>query len=317
MKTLVIVAPDSDEVAPDIELQAAGLSDVGQERERNEDQFLIATLQQTLHVMDTSVSRDALGWLPAGGKGILLLVADGMGGTGGGDIASSVAVRTIANYLCNVIPATEGVTPSQSPLRQATIPGVRQGLKSALEQGDAEVRRVAQSEGASEAMGTTLTMAYMRWPHLYVAHVGDTRCYLFRDDQLFQLTTDHTLAEQLRERTQLEVDESSPWHHVLWNALGGGESPSAEPEILRRTLLPKDTLLLCSDGLNKHVTDEEITVALRSAESAEDACKRLVAMANTGGGRDNITVVVARSTTPAHDAADDAARATTIRRPPR
>ncbi|RLB61237.1 MAG: serine/threonine-protein phosphatase [Deltaproteobacteria bacterium] len=311
MQTLLIVAPDSDEVAPDLALEAAGLSDVGQERERNEDQFLIATLQQTLHVMDTSVSYDALRWLPSGGKGILLLVADGMGGTGGGDIASSVAVRTIANYLCNVIPATQEVTPSQSPLRQSTIPGMRQGLKSALEQGDVAVRRAAQREGASETMGTTVTMAYIRWPHLYVAHVGDTRCYLFRDDELYQLTTDHTLAEQLRERTHVEVDDSSPWHHVLWNALGGGESPSAEPEVLRRSLWPKDTLLLCSDGLNKHVTDDEIAVALRSAENADDACKRLVAMANAGGGQDNITVLVARSTSPA----DDAARAPTLRRP--
>ncbi|MBW2459177.1 MAG: protein serine/threonine phosphatase 2C family protein [Deltaproteobacteria bacterium] len=313
MHTMLIVASEGDEVAPGIELEAAGRSDVGRERERNEDQFLIATLQQTMHVVDTSVTYDPLRWLPSGGKGILMLVADGMGGTGSGDVASSVAVRTITNYLCNVVPATQAVVPSQSPLRQSTIPGMRQGLKKALEKGDDEVRRAAESKGTSDTMGTTLTMAYVRWPHLYVAHVGDTRCYLYRDEELFQLTTDHTLAEQLRERTKMEVDDSSPWHHVLWNALGGGETPSAEPQIIRRKLLPTDGVLLCSDGLNKHVSDEEITVALRASSSAEDACKRLVAMANADGGEDNITVLVARS----REAASEAETAPTLRRPKR
>ncbi len=313
MHTRLIVAPEGDEVAAGIELEAGGLSDVGRERERNEDQFLIATLQQTMNVIDTSVSSAALRWLPSGGKGILMLVADGMGGTGSGDVASSVAVRTITNYLCNVVPATQAVVPSESPLRQATIPGMRQGLKQALERGDDEVRRAAESTGTSDTMGTTLTMAYVRWPHLYVAHVGDSRCYLYRDDELFQLTTDHTLAEQLRERTKLEVDDSSPWHHVLWNALGGGETPSAEPQIIRRKLLPSDGLLLCSDGLNKHVTDEEIALALQAADNAEDACKRLVAMANADGGEDNITVLVARS----RKAGTDAETAPTLRRPGR
>jgi len=313
MQTLVIVAPDGDEVAAGIELEAAGLSDVGRERERNEDQFLVATLQQTMHVVDTSVSQDALRWLPAGGKGILMLVADGMGGTGSGDVASAVAVRTISNYLCNVVPATQPMAPSENAVRQSTIPGMRQGLKTALQKGDDEVRRVAEAEDTSDRMGTTLTMAYLRWPHLYVAHVGDSRCYLFRDDELYQLTTDHTLAEKLRERTKMEVDESSPWHHVLWNALGGGETPAAEPQIVRRKLLPGDGMVLCSDGLNKHVSDDEIATALRAASSAEDACKRLVAMANADGGSDNITVVVARS----HTASPDTDTAPTLRRPDR
>jgi len=293
MHTLPITAPGDDE-ALSVELQSSALSDVGRERERNEDQYLIATLQRTMSVVDTSVQIDAWHWLPRGEQGLLLLVADGMGGAGGGDVASSVAVRAISDYLVNIVPSTIPPASSAAPFRDSTIPGVRRGLRSALVQGDLEVRAAAHTPGASETMGTTLTMAYVLWPRLYVAHVGDSRCYRLRQGKLEQLTTDHTLAKRLEQRTDVVIDDTSPWHHVLWNALGGGDAPAAQPEVHRSELEASDLLLLCSDGLTKHVTDDEIALALESSDSPREACKRLVAMANTDGGTDNITVVVTR-----------------------
>jgi protein phosphatase len=277
------------------ELDVSGLTDIGLERDKNEDQFLVATMQRSLSVEDTSVS-DHLAWLPGSVRGTILMVADGMGGAGGGDIASKVAVSAIAEYLCTVMPIA-GSAPSESMVRQSSVPGVRHGLKSAMERGDAEVRRAAVAAG-EERMGTTLTMTYILWPQLYVAHVGDSRAYLLRDKVLLRLTTDHTYAEQLRQKTSMPLDESSPWHHVLWNALGGNRNEAVEPEMHRWMLEPGDVVLLCSDGLTKHVSDKDIARVLHAAESAEAACKELVKRANDGGGSDNVTVVVARCLEP-------------------
>jgi protein phosphatase len=280
-----------------IELDTAGLTDVGRMRERNEDQFLIASVQRTLFVKTTSLHLDALQWLPNSQTGTVLLVADGMGGVGGGDVASTVAVRAIADYLTLVVPLASGGPLSQRPgSERVTVPGVRQGLRSALKRGDSEVKRAAEKAGA-DAMGTTLTLAYVLWPYVYIAHVGDSRCYLHRDGTVTQLTTDHTFAQKLREQSSVVVDESSPWHHVLWNALGGDGSNTAEPDIQRVTLVAGDALVLCSDGLTKHVSESAIAKALDGAASASEACAELVGQANADGGTDNITVVIARCRT--------------------
>lgn len=301
MTTEIIVPPEVADVA----LDAAGFTDIGREREKNEDQFLVATVQRSLAIRNTSLSHEALAWLPGSAKGTILVVADGMGGAGGGDIASAVAVRAIANYLTNVLPLADAAARSsrRRALRDQTLPGVRQGLEAAIARGDSEVRRAARAPGAASQMGTTLTMAYILWPHLYVAHVGDSRCYLLRNRELQRLTTDHTLAEKLRERTEVVIDDSSPWHHVLWNALGGDKNTEVEPEVHRVVLETDDVVMLCSDGLTKHVMDQEIAPVLERAGTAIEACKRLVALANDDGGTDNVTVVVARSVAVSHSEA--------------
>ena len=102
-----------------------------------------------------------------------------------------------------------------------------------------------------QQMGTTATLAYFLWPDLYVAHAGDSRCYLLRQSRLHQLTTDHTYADRLRAGGGPEVDADSPWHHMLWNALGGVRNSVLKPEIDRVQLEPWDTVLLCTDGLTK------------------------------------------------------------------
>lgn len=144
------------------------------------------------------------------------------------------------------------------------------------------------------SMGTTLTAAFMRFPTLYVAHVGDSRGYLLRGDKLYQLTHDHTMAERLRTEIGARIDPDSPWNHVLWNALGGGVEAELAPEVQRLDLEIGDSILLCSDGLTKHVEDESIARVLADAEDAQSACDTLVDAANAAGGTDNITVVIGR-----------------------
>ena len=144
-------------------------------------------------------------------------------------------------------------------------------------------------------MGTTLTMAYVVWPRLYVVHAGDSRCYLFRGGRLEQITTDHTMAQQLVERGVLTPEEAqeSRLSHVLWNCLGGN-SHELQPEVHKAGLTLGDTLLLCTDGLTGPLRDQDLIETLQHDLPAQETCQRLVSAANSAGGPDNITVVVAR-----------------------
>jgi protein phosphatase len=148
---------------------------------------------------------------------------------------------------------------------------------------------------AHQGMGTTLTLGYITWPRFYVVHVGDSRCYRFRGGLLKQITTDHTVAQQLVERGAMtpEQAEESRWSHVLWNAISDNRGRLA-PDIHKETLAIGDTLLLCTDGLSGFVSEGEIAAILKREGAARTTCEQLVAAANAAGGKDNITVVVAR-----------------------
>jgi protein phosphatase len=281
-------------------IEAAGLSNVGRSRRGNEDAFLIATLQRSLIVHDASppTTRATLGAGTA--SGVLLMVADGMGGEGGGEVASRVAVSTVASYLLNVMPwASSAAAPSD-----ASSTGVGEQLASALVAGDSSVK-VAATHSTTPRMGTTLTMALVFWPSLYVAHVGDTRLYLLRGGQLSRLTVDHTMAQKVLDETVEPIEPGSELHHVLWNSLGGS-SALPEPQILKLDLKLGDRLLLCSDGLTKHLPDTEILAELSLGESSPACCAKLVDRANAAGGSDNVTVLVAdaRPSSPAAHASN-------------
>jgi serine/threonine protein phosphatase PrpC len=268
----------------DVALDAAGLTDTGLHREKNEDAFLIATLQPTLVVHDATAS--AQGWFAGDPLGTLLIVADGMGGQGGGDVASRTAINAVSNYLLNALPWGAPTADTRGDRDSAT--GLRGQLSSALVAGDATIK-TAGANTLTPRMGTTLTAALVLWPVVYVAHVGDTRCYLLRDGRLRRLTTDHNMAEKLAaagvEATQLQS--------VLWNTLGASDQ-LPQPELCKLELALGDTLLLCSDGLNHHVSDEQIRGVLESGAMSRSCCEQLVQLALQGGGTDNITVLVAR-----------------------
>src|SRR5262249_15542750 len=158
-------------------------------------------------------------------------------------------------------------------------------------------RRVgaAAEQSNLRRMGTTLTMAYILWPRLYVVHAGDSRCYLFRGGRGHQITRDHTVAQQMVERGILSPGEAdtSRWSHALWNCIGGG-SQEINPDVYKATLQPVDTLLLCTDGLSKYLSTADIAEHLRKHASPEEATRSLIDAANAAGGADNITVIVAR-----------------------
>jgi len=285
-------------------IDAAGATSVGRERQHNEDQYLIADLARAIRIRSSTVYGGKPAWLPTKEQGTLLVVADGMGGLGGGDKASMIAVRAVAKHLANVMPWGEDTSKKDDVEEtheeeavdegaRKSIPQVRRRLESALHHGAEAI--VAAAKGTKNpSMGTTLTAAFMRYPVLYVAHVGDSRAYLLRSDKLYQLTHDHTMAERLRSEIGARIDPDSPWNHVLWNALGGGVEAELAPEVQRLDLEVDDRILLCSDGLTKHVGDDGIARVLAQADDAQSACDTLVDAANAAGGTDNITVVIGR-----------------------
>jgi protein phosphatase len=266
------------------------MTDIGRARDTNEDAFLIATLQRSLQVHQASPA--ARGWFRGEPAGTLLIVADGMGGQGGGDIASRTAIETVTNYLLNAMPwvsvQTNGTQRDSKPTNSSM--GLRHELSKAILAGDEGVR----AEGvhvAAPKMGTTLTLALVLLPYVYVAHVGDTRCYLLEAGQLQLLTTDHNLAQKFVEASPHPVEPPAQLQNILWNALGGCVDQPV-PQLVKRRLSPGAVLLLCSDGLTKHVSDDEIRRVLATRSSAASRAAQLVELANNAGGTDNITAVV-------------------------
>lgn len=270
-------------------LDCFGVTDVGRVRSVNEDQFLIADLNKSLLIHQSSLSHEDHTRLFGGSQGQLLLVADGMGGHAEGKRASTIAVQSISHYVLNTMHWF-------FKLEENREEDLEDELKESLRLCQ---RSIAQaSEGRAQEfrrMGTTLTMAYVLWPRLYVVHAGDSRCSLFRDSRLEQITTDHTVAQQLVEQGALTAAEAeeSRWSRVLWNCVGG-DSPDLKVDIYKATLKIGDILLLATDGLAKTVKEEEIVAVLKENRDAQETCRRLVDMANDQGGKDNVTIVVAQ-----------------------
>lgn len=266
-----------------------GATDVGQVRARNEDQFLVAALERSLLIEGSSLPAEAGTRLTDTPQGRLLIVADGMGGHGGGELASAVTIDAMALYAFAAMPwavLDDGCNAEE----------LTRGLLDAVSKAQARVRRVAQRKNIDDAAGTTLTMAYITWPDLHLVHVGDSRAYLFRDGTLHRLTKDHTLAQQLVDGNAMTVEEAakSPLTHVLVNAVGGG-TDELDVELHRIRLQMEDQLLLCTDGLYDMVPDETIAELLaRTDAGVERVVNALLTAANAAGGRDNVTVVLAR-----------------------
>ena len=271
-----------------IHMDCHGMTDVGKVRESNEDQFLIADLRKSLQVYQTSLGVDDQTRLFGDSQGKLLLVADGMGGAAAGERASTLVVDGVVAHILNTL---QWFFRPDEHSEEDFVEDLAAALRRSEENLLAEVEAIPQREG----MGTTLTMAYIVWPRLYIVHAGDSRCYLFRQQRLTQITADHSCAQEMVDAGALEPEEakSSRWSHVLTNVIGGGGS-DVQPEVDGVELSLGDSLLLCTDGLTNHVSDDEISALLDGDLSAEDLCERLVDAANEAGGSDNITVVAAR-----------------------
>jgi protein phosphatase len=225
------------------------------------------------------------------------MVADGMGGHGGGDIASQSAVDAIANYLVHVLPCAETMLASLPSDERSSLHGVRCKLSSALLAADEAIRLKSETVATSD-MGTTLTMAFVLDASLYVAHVGDSRCYRYRGGQLEQLTNDHTMANQLAQMGDPFVEEAQQLNHILWNCLGGGEDVRPCPEVFKTDLLLGDGILLCTDGLTNELSEAEIGRELAAQKTSKEICESLIQAANLRGAEDNVTAVLAKLQAP-------------------
>jgi protein phosphatase len=257
-----------------------GLTHQGHVRPNNEDQFLIASFHKTMMVHGTSVPLDSLGDLTSESRGYVCVVADGVGGRPGGEHASGTALHAIAQYATHSMRFYY----QHDPLHESR-------LLTELEEAVAQSHAAVLAGAAGTA--TTLTMVMFRWPKAYLVQVGDSRCYRLRDDKLEQLSKDQTMAQALVDAGVLPAEQASEtrWAHILSSAIGAQE---AKPVLTVTDHRWDDVMLLCTDGLTKHVADEEIAEQLRQVKSAEQICHNLVNLALARGGSDNVTVIAGR-----------------------
>jgi PPM family protein phosphatase len=263
-----------------------GITDRGNVRLSNEDQFLIAELTKTMRIWQASLPDTQAQF--GDERGHLFLVADGMGGHQGGEEASALAVVAIQQFTLNTLKwfFESNRQEAQRVLAQ---------FQTALRDADVRVREQAAEHQELSGMGTTVTMAYHLDAQLCVVHVGDSRAYLFRDDELHQLTRDHTLMADMVQSGAIQPEEVAQhrFRHVITNVVGGNDA-GVVVEAHAVEVQPGDRLLLCSDGLTEMVTNDAIAATLRAELDPEPACRRLLAQANEAGGRDNITLLIVR-----------------------
>jgi len=269
-----------------VRVDVAAQSDKGKKRDSNQDHFLVARAGRHL---DTLLSNLPEGDLPArfDETGYIAIVADGMGGAAGGEVASRLAITTLINIVLHVPDWIMRLDEehSQKVMRRAA---------SYYRKVNERLVKEARLKPELRGMGTTMTGAYSLGDDLFVIHVGDSRAYLYRDGILRRLTKDHTHAQMLADAGIIrpEAVGTHRLRHVLTNALGGDES-EGNAEIHRMRLFDGDRILLCSDGLHDMVEDEEITEILKRELASNSACEALVKSALDNGGRDNVTVVLA------------------------
>lgn len=217
----------------------------------------------------------------------LWIVADGMGGYAGGQIASALAVSSIPEYLRTR--STPDTLHTDQRVQPATI------LTQAVAAAKAAIQDRITTEPDLGSMGTTVVTAWFQsdpQPSMVIAHVGDSRAYLIRNSQLVALTRDHSLVQQLLDKGEITVEEAwdHPKRNVIVRALGS-RFPST-PDTAVHTLEPDDRILLCTDGVTKMLTDHQILATiLEYQQHPEEACRHLIDRANTAGGFDNITVL--------------------------
>jgi protein phosphatase len=263
-----------------------GITDRGKVRESNEDSFLIAEVARTLWVRQSNLPQAETQY--GGGRGHLLLVADGMGGHQAGEVASALSVAAVEGFVLHVLRRF-------SDLRATDEQAVLKDFQAALRQADARLFEDVVHHPEHAGMGTTLTLAFVTGRVLFVVHAGDSRCYLCRRGQLRQLTADHTVVGEMARRGEITSEEARhhPYRNVVTNVLGGGEA-GVQVDVQRADLESGDVVLLCSDGLTEMLDDGRIATVLAAEADPWSACERLVAEANAAGGKDNVTVIVAR-----------------------
>jgi protein phosphatase len=275
-----------------VHVDVSGWSDAGKVRPNNEDHFYVARYGRFLETVATNVPElSKPSRLEEIGYGAT--VADGMGGHAAGEVASKLAITTFLNLVLGtpdwILRLDDDLLPHEIKRRAMERFGQVQTVMA----------EHAQADPRLEGLGTTLTLAISLGKELFLAHLGDSRAYLLRQRKLYQLTKDHTLAQELVDRGALTPQQgaSSRLRHVLTKSLGGS-GEHITPDVQELLLEDGDCLLLCTDGLTDMVAEQQIAAILDSAATAEKACHELIDQALAGGGKDNVTAVVARYTIP-------------------
>jgi PPM family protein phosphatase len=261
----------------EIRIKLFARTDVGQIREHNEDNFLVADLTKKTRGL---LEGNRAGIL--GRHGSLFAVCDGMGGAAAGEVASQLAVDILYERMI------EGLVDGQPISRDE----VARRLVRAIEAAGLRIFQEAKLDRARRGMGTTVTAAALVDDHLFFAQVGDSRGYVLREGQLVQVTRDQSLVNQLIEAGQLTEEEAETFEHnnLILQALGTADT--VQVDLTYCELRRGDELLLCSDGLSGMVRFDDIREVLRHANEPIEACKTLTERANQAGGHDNITVIV-------------------------
>jgi PPM family protein phosphatase len=250
----------------DIYLRVVGRTDIGNVRSNNEDSFVVADLSGN----GLALSSESDGRFNVGDRGVLLAVSDGMGGLAAGEVASALVVEGLAPAI------REG---------RASAPG-EELLDASVQKVNTRVWKEAQQKGVR--MGATLTAVYVDGPVAWIAEVGDSRAYLIRAGNIVQLTKDQSLVQSLLDAGAISQEEAahSPHRGVILH------EPEVSAALGRLELRARDCLVLCSDGLTTHLSDEDIRATVLSSPDLPIACRRLVALAKERGGHDNITVLL-------------------------
>lgn len=283
--------PMSDQARPQFsDIDAWGMTHPGKVRPDNQDHFFLGSLARGVRVEQASVTGGEGEVLHLERLATLAVVADGVGGSAGGEEAARRAVEGLVSSVSAFFREAE--------IRESEDPEVFSRLlhDAALAVHESLLEK-AEREGGERRFATTLTLFLGLWPHAYLLQVGDSRCYVCQDGKLSQISRDQTLAQDLVDQGALTQTraEKSRWANVLSSAVGGSQ---AEPVVTRVVRDWGTVVLLCSDGLTKHVSDERIRERLTSMASSRQVVEQLIQDALDEGGTDNITMIVGRTLPP-------------------
>ncbi|HEY2824462.1 MAG TPA: protein phosphatase 2C domain-containing protein [Gemmatimonadales bacterium] len=279
--------PNPERKPRDDEIDVFGMTHPGKVRPNNQDHFLICSLSRAVTVHATSLPEPGL--IAGNGERVafLSMVADGVGGGPSGEEASRIAVENIAKYITHSLQAYHTADPTDHA-------AFRAALEAAAWRGHEELKKLAEDDPDRRGMATTLTLWLGIWPQSYLLQVGDSRCYLLKGTTLTQVSRDQTMAQELFDQGVLTTTEAhrTPLANVLSSSIGGSQTAPVVTPILQEW---GNVGMLCSDGLYKHVSDDQIKQRLTTMTSAKQVCEALLQDALDGGGTDNVTIVVGRT----------------------
>jgi protein phosphatase len=270
-----------------VEVDLAAASHQGHVRLQNQDHYAVFRFSRALETVFTNLPEDQLPKL-SDEIGYLMVVADGVGGVAGGKEASQLAIGLLHGLLLDTPDWILSMGTKETERILERTAERYQKINAAL-------RHHGDREPRLKGMGTTLTLAGSLGSNLIIGHIGDSRAYLYRAGELLQLTRDHNLVEALLGAGLIGPEEAAmhPFRNMLMQSLGA-ESTSVLGDFHGAALVGDDQLLLCTDGLTNMVDNDAIALILASASTAYDACARLIDKALANGGKDNVTVALAR-----------------------